>query len=60
MKKSKSDDHLDKILKESFKNVSFPHKHLNGHLAILKNYTKNGNFSGLDNLDYMDNLNKTI
>ena len=54
MKKSKSEEHLDRNLKESFENVSFPHKFLTGHLAILKKYTKNGNISGLDE------LNKTL
>ena len=63
MNKSKSDNHLDKILKDTFKDVSFPHKYLNGHLTILKNYTKNGKVSGLNDFDYLDNLdnlNKTI
>ena len=50
MIESKSNDHLERNLKESFKNVSFPHKYLNGHLTILKKYTKNGDCSGIDEL----------
>ena len=48
MQKSKSEDHLDRNLRETFGNLTIPHSSLNGHLAILKKYTTNGNYSGFN------------
>ena len=59
MSKLKSNDFLDKNLQETFKDVSFPHKFLTGHLTILKKYTKDGEFSGLNDLDYLNELDRT-
>ena len=48
MKKSKSEDQLDRNLRETFGNLTIPHSSLNGHLTILKQYTKNGSYSGFN------------
>ena len=48
MQKSKSEDHLDRNLREMFGGLTIPHSSLNGHLAILKKYTKDGSYSGFN------------